>query len=74
MSYPFDGQGSTCRRHHHCVCSVWLPAAALTSAGNELSAVEEDREELMESILEDEEEIIAVHRAQIEETMEIVRK
>ncbi len=36
--------------------------------------MEEDREELMESILEDEEEIIAVHRAQIEETMDIVRR
>ncbi len=32
------------------------------------------RAELMDSILEDEEEIIAVHRQQIEESMEIVRR
>lgn len=32
------------------------------------------RDDLMDSILEDEEEIIALHRQQIEESMEIVRR
>jgi hypothetical protein len=36
--------------------------------------LEHEHGELMESILEDEEEIIALHRQQIEDAMEIVRK
>ncbi|KAF6259011.1 P-loop containing nucleoside triphosphate hydrolase protein [Scenedesmus sp. NREL 46B-D3] len=49
------------------------------SSPEELDAGEEEklqheRGELMESILEDEEEIIALHRQQIEDAMEIVRR
>lgn len=36
--------------------------------------LEQEHGELMESILEDEEEIIALHRQQIEDAMEIVRR
>lgn len=36
--------------------------------------LEHEHGELMESILEDEEEIIALHRQQIEDAMEIVRR
>lgn len=45
-----------------------------TSAGVDDEELEHEHGELMESILEDEEEIIALHRQQIEEAMEIVRR
>jgi hypothetical protein len=49
-----------------------------TEGSGELGAADEELEhehgELMESILQDEEEIIALHRQQIEDAMEIVRR
>jgi kinesin family protein 2/24 len=42
--------------------------------GEEEEELEHEHGELMESILEDEEEIIALHRQQIEDAMEIVRR
>jgi hypothetical protein len=54
--------------------------AAQDAAGYDITGDEavEDlmlaRDDLMDSILQDEEEIIAMHRQQIEESMEIVRK
>mmetsp|Transcript_4239 Transcript_4239/g.13499 ORF Transcript_4239/g.13499 Transcript_4239/m.13499 type:complete len:589 (-) Transcript_4239:126-1892(-) len=41
---------------------------------DEMNLLTTQRDELMNTILEEEEEVIAAHRKQIEETMEIVRK
>jgi hypothetical protein len=55
-------------------------AGRAAGAGGAIGPEEEEEEleaehgELMESILEDEEEIIALHRQQIEDAMEIVRR
>jgi hypothetical protein len=51
-------------------------AGVLDDAAEEEEELELEHEhgELMESILEDEEEIIALHRQQIEDAMEVVRR